>query len=80
MKYLIGQGKKTVSVFGLFLLWFVLSGVKRGPGADASDLSTSDLAATNILQRMPPISTWPISFWITLFIMIFGDQNLYFVS
>ena len=70
MKYLIDQGKKTLSVLGLFLFWFVLCGVKRGPGADASDLSTSDLAATNILKSMPPISTWPLSFWITLFFMM----------
>ena len=78
MKYLIDQGKKTVSVFGLFLLWFVLSGVKRGPGADASNLSTSDLAATNILKSMPPISTWPLSFWITLFFMIFGGIGTFY--
>ncbi len=78
MKYLIDQGKKTVSVFGLFLLWFMLSGVKRGPGADASDLSTSDLAATNILKSMPPISTWPLSFWITLFFMIFGGIGTFY--
>ena len=78
MKYLIDQGKKTLSVLGLFLFWFMLSGVKRGPGADASDLSTSDLAATNILKSMPPISTWPLSFWITLFFMIFGGIGTFY--
>ena len=77
MKNLIDKIKKTLSILELFLLWFILSGVKHG--ADDSNLSVSDLVTTNIWQSMPPLPTWVLPFSITVLILFFGSIVILFL-
>ncbi len=41
-------------------------------------MKLSDLETKNMFQAMPPPSSWPISFWITLFILVFGSTGAVF--
>ena len=71
MRNLIKKFENLISGFGFVILWFILSGVDRG--GSSPSFSTGDLETSNLFQAMPPPSTWPISFWIALFILVFGS-------
>ncbi|GIS36752.1 MAG: hypothetical protein Ct9H90mP8_1720 [Pseudomonadota bacterium] len=75
MENLIEKIQKIISGLGLAFLWFMLCGIDR---SNTPSFSTSDLETSNLFQSMPPPSTWPISFWITLFVLVFGSVGGFF--
>ena len=75
MENLIEKIQKIISGLGLVFLWFLLCGIDR---SNSPSFSTSDLETSNLFQSMPPPSTWPISFWITLFVLVFGSVGGFF--
>ena len=75
MENLIEKIQKIISGLGLVFLWFMLCGIDR---SNTPSFSTSDLETSNLFQSMPPPSTWPISFWITLFVLVFGSVGGFF--
>ena len=75
MQNLIEKIQKIISGLGLAFLWFMLCGIDR---SNTPSFSTSDLETSNLFQSMPPPSTWPISFWITLFVLVFGSVGGFF--
>ena len=77
MRILIKKSKNLYWGFGITVLWFLLCGVDRS-GSTSPSFNTSDLETANLFQSMPPPSTWPISFWIALFILVFGSIGGFF--
>ena len=75
MENLIEKIQKIISGLGLVFIWFMLCGIDR---SNTPSFSTSDLETSNLFQSMPPPSTWPISFWITLFVLVFGSVGGFF--
>ena len=72
MRILIKKSKNLYWGFCITVLWFLLCGVDRS-GSTSPSFNTADLETANLFQSMPPPSTWPISFWIALFILVFGS-------
>ena len=70
MRNLIKKFENLITGFGFVILWFLLCGIDR---SNKPSFSTGDLETSNLFQSMPPPSTWPISFWITLFVLVFGS-------
>ena len=70
MRNLIKKFENLITGFGFVILWFLLCGIDR---SNKPSFSTTDLETSNLFQAMPPPSTWPISFWITLFFLVFGS-------
>ncbi len=70
MRNLIKKFENLITGFGFVILWFLLCGIDR---SNKPSFSTGDLETSNLFQSMPPPSTWPISFWIALFILVFGS-------
>ncbi|MBP45985.1 MAG: hypothetical protein CL925_16500 [Deltaproteobacteria bacterium] len=77
MRILIKKSKNLYWGFGITVLWFLLCGVDRS-GSTSPSFNTADLETANLFQSMPPPSTWPISFWIALFILVFGSIGGFF--
>ena len=70
MRNLIKKFENLITGFGFVILWFLLCGIDR---SNKPSFSTTDLETSNLFQAMPPPSTWPISFWIALFFLVFGS-------
>jgi len=70
MRNLIKKFENLITGFWFVILWFLLCGIDR---SNKPSFSTTDLETSNLFQAMPPPSTWPISFWIALFILVFGS-------
>ena len=70
MRNLIKKIENLITGFGFVILWFLLCGIDR---SNKPSFSTTDLETSNLFQAMPPPSTWPISFWIALFFLVFGS-------
>ncbi len=73
MKLAQKQFKKMTGCFGSFGLWILFCGIDRK--GSKPNFSVTDLETTNLLQSMPPPSTWPLSFWLALFVLVFGTAG-----
>jgi c-di-GMP-binding flagellar brake protein YcgR len=62
--------ERVLQGLALILGWGFLCGIDRG--GSNPNFGLSDLESKNMFQSMPPPSAWPLSFWITLFILIVG--------